>query len=107
MKTLKSIAIALTLPLLLFSCNKNEFAPELVDQSFTVEENSPKGTIIGIVEASDQDEGQILVHDRENSHGLLLKFQNETPYKVALLASSDHPLEQLRPKLELHYSISE
>ncbi len=68
------------------------------------------GAILPTQDFSDIDVTQLIgdyVHDRENSHGLLLKFQNETPYKVALLASSDHPLEQLRPKLEVHYTIAE
>ena len=63
MKTLKIITISLFLTLILFSCNKNEFAPDIVDQEFEVEENSPAGTIIGVVEASDQDEGQIVVFE--------------------------------------------
>lgn len=47
------------------------------------------------------------IHDRENSHGLLLKFQNEKPYRMALLASSNHPIDHLRPKLEVHYTVAE
>ena len=47
------------------------------------------------------------IHDRENSHGLLLKFQNEKPYRMALLASSNHPTDHLRPKLEVHYTVAE
>jgi hypothetical protein len=68
------------------------------------------GAILPTQDFPDIDVTQLIgdyVHDRENSHGLLLRFQNENPYKVALLASSDHPIEQLRPKLEVHYSISE
>ena len=63
MKTLKIITFSLILPLLLYSCNKNEFAPEIVDQEFTLDENSPAGTIIGKVQATDQDDGQILAFE--------------------------------------------
>lgn len=60
MKTLKAITSTILLSLLLFSCNKNENAPNIADQEFTVQENSPSGTLIGAVEAIDQDEGQIV-----------------------------------------------
>lgn len=36
----------------------NEHAPEVADQEFTIAENSPQGTLIGEVIATDQDEGQ-------------------------------------------------
>lgn len=42
--------------------------------------------------------------DRDKGFGLLLKLQNESPYKVLLFASSDHPNQQLRPKLVVYYS---
>lgn len=63
MKTLNMIAGTLVLSTLFISCNKNEYAPEIVDQEFTVEENSPAGTIIGIVRASDQDTDQVLAYE--------------------------------------------
>ena len=110
MKSLKSNAISLTLPLFLFSCNKNEFAPLVELQSFTLDENPPGGQEIGSVIAVDLDVTQLIrdnILDKGNSHGLLLKLQNENPYRMALLASSDHPMEQLRPKLEVHYTIAE
>ncbi|MEA3476866.1 MAG: LamG-like jellyroll fold domain-containing protein [Bacteroidota bacterium] len=60
MKILNMIVSTLVLSTLFFSCDKNEFAPEMADQEFTIAENSPVGTIIGIVNASDGDEGQQL-----------------------------------------------
>lgn len=63
MKTLNLIAGTLVLSTLFFSCNKNEYAPEIIDQEFTVEENSPAGTIIGMVQASDQDTDQVLAYE--------------------------------------------
>ncbi len=43
----------------------------------------------------------------DKSYGLLLKLQNEAPYRMLLLSSSDHPIEQLRPKLDIYYTIIE
>ena len=65
MKTLNIIASSLLLSLLLYSCNKNENAPTIVDQEFTIQENSPSGTLIGAVEATDPDEGQLSNQDRQ------------------------------------------
>lgn len=42
------------------SCNENVNPPELTDQEFTVAENTPAGTIIGVVAAYDLDPGQAL-----------------------------------------------
>ena len=63
MKTLKISTGSIIFMLLLFSCNRNEFAPEIIYQEFTIEENTPGGTIIGSVEASDQDEGETLIFE--------------------------------------------
>jgi hypothetical protein len=63
MLTLKITVISLILVLLLYSCNKNEFAPQMVDQEFSVEENSAAGTIFGVLEAHDRDECQLLTFD--------------------------------------------
>lgn len=60
MKTLNMMAGSLLLSLLFYSCDKNEFTPEIADQEFTVAENSPTGTIVGEVKARDMDEGQIV-----------------------------------------------
>jgi len=43
-------------------------------------------------------------NDRENSHGFLLKLQNESPYSVLRLASSDHRDKNVRPELEIYFS---
>lgn len=43
--------------------------------------------------------------DMDNSYGLLMKLKDESPYNWLLLSSSDHPNEQLRPKLDLYYSV--
>lgn len=45
--------------------------------------------------------------DRANSHGFLLRLNTEAPFRKLLLASSDHPLEELRPKLDVFFSLTE
>ena len=40
--------------------NLNEFAPEIEEQVFSVNERSPSGTVIGNIIASDPDSGQVL-----------------------------------------------
>jgi hypothetical protein len=45
-----------------------------------------------------------MLDDPDNSHGFMIKMQNETtPYRMLLFASSDHPNPALRPKLELEF----
>lgn len=46
-----------------------------------------------------------MANDRANSHGLLLRLNTEAPYRMLLLASSDHPMEELRPKLDIFYTL--
>jgi len=43
--------------------------------------------------------------DPENSYGIFLKLVSEDPYKILLLASSDHQNESIRPKLDVYYTI--
>jgi hypothetical protein len=43
--------------------------------------------------------------DRDNSYGIFLKLVSEDPYKILLLASSDHQNESIRPKLDVYYTI--
>lgn len=44
-----------------------------------------------------------MIKQPETSHGFLLKLTEETPYRMLLLASSDHPDEEIRPKIEVYY----
>jgi hypothetical protein len=60
MKSLCLFTLSLLFLFLFYSCNKNESAPVVFDQEFSLAENSETGTIIGAVEASDADEGQII-----------------------------------------------
>jgi hypothetical protein len=45
--------------------------------------------------------------DQENSFGLMLRLENEDPYTMLLLASSENPDENVRPSIEVYYSIME
>ena len=73
--------------ILLYSCNKNEYAPEMADQEFSIPENSDENTLVGIVEASDADEGQVLSYEilEGNEAGA---FQIESPSGELLVLSS-------------------
>jgi len=48
-----------------------------------------------------------IIANRNNSYGLMLKLQNEDPYKILLFESSDHQNEHLRPKLDVYYTTTE
>ncbi|MEN8251564.1 MAG: cadherin domain-containing protein [Bacteroidota bacterium] len=113
MKTLKFAASFLTLTLLLISCNKNENPPEVNDQEFTVKENSPAGTIIGAVVASDPDEYQVvsfeLIEGNENqtfridpNSGIVtvedpgnLDYESHTYFDLSVSVSDNHEKEPL------------
>lgn len=68
MKISKLIIGSLVLSTLLVACEKNESAPQMNDQEFTIEENIPAGTQIGIIEAFDGDEGQELSFEIIEGH---------------------------------------
>lgn len=62
----KSLALLVSLSgvCFLLSCKKDDgfinSAPSISDQSFSIDENSAEGTVVGNVQASDEDEGQVL-----------------------------------------------
>ena len=41
----------------------NEFDPSVVEQTFSIDENSPPGTPVGIVDATDADQGEVLTFE--------------------------------------------
>ena len=43
--------------------------------------------------------------DPDNSYGMLLSLAYEDPYKILLLASSDNEDKNIRPKLDVYYTI--
>lgn len=48
---------------------------------------------------------QTMFYNRESNFGFLLKLVDEDPYRMLLIASSDHPDEKVRPKLDVYYTI--
>lgn len=58
MKSLILFASIMFVSFLPSSCERNEHNPEIPDQEFHVDENSKEGTIVGILEAFDQDGNQ-------------------------------------------------
>jgi len=42
-----------------------------------------------------------MINNEENSHGFMLQLLNEDVYRSLIFASSDHPIENLHPKLEI------
>jgi len=63
MNPLQLIAGTLVLSILFYSCDKNEYPPNISDQVFSLEENAPAGTIVGTVLANDSDEDQKISFD--------------------------------------------
>jgi len=48
-----------------------------------------------------------IIDNKDNSYGLMLKLKNEEAYKILLFASSDNQDENLRPKLDVYYTITD
>lgn len=125
MKTLNIITCTLVLSILFYSCDKNEFAPVLVDQEFTVEENSPRGTIIGAVDASDADEDQkvtfaIIDGNEEGSfvigseNGILsvadpsaLDYESTTEFVIKVSVSDNHKKDPLESTAKIQVNLSD
>lgn len=45
-----------------------------------------------------------LIADSSNQHGLLIKLEEEVPYRCVIYSSSDHPNQDLHPRIQLYYS---
>jgi len=125
MKTLRIITLTPILSILFYSCDKNEFAPEIADQEFTIRENSPDGTVIGTVIANDADEGQsvsfeivdgneegickidpstgsLLVSDPEN-----LDYENIKQLLLTIVVSDEHKKEPLESYASIYINITD
>lgn len=48
-----------------------------------------------------------IIDNRDSSYGLMFKLENEEEYKILLFASSDNQDENVRPKLDVYYTIKE
>lgn len=114
---------SLLLSLLFYSCDKNEFPPKIAHQEFSIEENSPSGTPIGEVEATDQDEGQIVsfviidgnldaIFKINPTTGILsvddaskLDYETHTEFLLEVSVSDNHSKEPLESSAKVKISI--
>ena len=112
MKTTRLILAAATV-MLLYSCNKNETAPEIADQEFSIAENSPVGTPVGTVVAFDPDEDQTITYEIVDGNmdqafsitpndGILqvsnpsaLNYETETEHLITVAVSDNHEKDPL------------
>jgi hypothetical protein len=60
MRTIKGIALFMALGGTYWSCSGNLNEPEVDNQFFTIDENLPAGTLFGVVDAYDVDNGTVL-----------------------------------------------
>jgi cadherin domain-containing protein len=60
MRTIICIALILALAGIVWSCSGNLNEPEVENQFFTIDENTSAGTIFGVVDAYDLDNGSVL-----------------------------------------------
>ncbi len=95
------------------SCDENTNPPDVEDQEFSVEENSPAGTIIGVVIAYDIDEGQSvkfeIIDGNEDStfeidtlgghlsvaNPMKLDYELNTRIIFTVLVTDDHPKDPM------------
>ena len=119
------ITVTLLVGTLFVSCDKNEYAPDISDQEFTVAENSPVGTIVGIVSASDRDGGQKLTFDIAdgNANGTFaidpaigsltvadpsqLDFETNTQFTLTVVVSDNHAKEPLESSASIRINVSD
>ncbi len=123
MKTLRIVSLTLFVSILFYSCDKNEFAPEIVDQEFSIEENSTTGTVIGTVVADDADEGQVVsfeivdgndegICEIDPSTGSLLvsdptklDYESITQVVLTIVVSDEHKKEPLESSAKVKISV--
>lgn len=103
----------LLLAIFLYSCDKNEYAPEVFDQEFSVEENPDAGFIIGVVDAFDGDEDQVVsyeiidgnpdgIFEIDPAKGVItvedptgINFEEITEFILTVLVTDSHDKEPL------------
>lgn len=123
MKTLNNLLGILMLSILLYSCDKNENAPVVVDQEFSVEENPDTGTLIGVVDASDADDDQVVSYEIidgnpdatfniDPSKGVIsvadpatINFEENTEFILTVLVSDNHDKEPLGTSAKIKISV--
>jgi hypothetical protein len=123
MKTLNYLLGMLMLSILLVSCDKNEHAPVVVDQEFSVEENPDAGRLIGVIDASDGDEGQVVSYEIIDGNpdasfeidpkkGVIsvanpakINFEEHTEFILSVLVTDNHDKEPLGTSAKIKISV--
>lgn len=123
MKSLTFYSLALISILLFHSCDKNEYAPVILDQTFSLQENCEAGTVVGTVQAYDNDEGQIVSFEIVNgnlngtfaidpSSGIIsvtdpaeIDFEVNTEFLLTISVSDNHGKDPLVASALVHITI--
>lgn len=117
-------ASTLVLSILFYSCDKNEFAPEINDQNFVVSENSNSGTAVGTVVATDVDGPNLsyeIVDGNEDrvfaihsSSGKLsidnaekLDYESTMHYKLQVVVSDNHSKDPLESSADMRIEVTD
>lgn len=125
MRTLHIIVSTLLLSILFYSCDKNEYAPVIVEQNFTVSESTSEGASFGTVVATDADVGQRLsyeitdgnldkVFNIEGSTGSLrvndsdkLDYESSTHYVLLVVVSDNHKNDPLESSARIYIDVTD
>ncbi len=125
MHPLNIIAGTLVLSILFYSCDKNEHAPEVADQEFTIAENSPAGSVVGTVKASDADDGQVVslkiidgnlngTFEIDSFSGILsvsnptgLDYEESTQISITVSASDSHNKDPMESSARIQINLSD
>ncbi len=121
----KFLSCYLIFTLLLCSCDKNKFAPEIHDQEFYIEENSPFGAVIGAIDAFDADEEQIISYKIVDgnldgtfkinlSNGILsvadarkLDYEKNTQFILTISVTDNHDKEPLESSAKIQVNLTD
>ena len=123
MKTLNILAGTLVLSFLFYSCDKNEFAPDISDQEFSIAENSEAGALVGTVEASDEDQnvtfeiiegnldGYFLIDSKSGALTLSdlaeIDYESTTEFSFKVSANDNHEKEPLESAAVIKVNVTD
>lgn len=125
MNSLKLITGTIVLCILFYSCDKNEFAPEVADQEFTIAENSSAGSDVGTVSASDADEGQVVsfeindgningTFEIDASSGVLsvsnpasLNYEESTQIMITVSVADSHDKDPMESSAKIQINLTD
>ena len=96
--------VCISFPVLFLSCEENINPPVLEDQEFTIRENAPRGTIIGIIEATDPEPQQELTFRilSGNDDGAIALEPGTGSLTVEKPGDFDH---EIRPQFQLSLQV--